>query len=113
MTNINRIMYYVLYNNIIIENEEFYIKCYFKNNKLTQNQKDECMQFRFSRFDKWYLKIHYSLISMYVNLYEIIESYNGNYIYIYCVKNKQIVILKIWNYHYVNSILYIIIVEII
>lgn len=52
MTNINRIMYYVLYNNIIIENEEFYIKCYFKNNKLTQNQKDECMQFRFSRFDK-------------------------------------------------------------
>ena len=32
---------------------------------------------------------------MYVNLYEIIESYNGNYIYIYCVKNKQIVILKI------------------
>ena len=44
MININKIMFYILHNNFCIENEEFYIKWYFKNNKLTQEQKDEFMQ---------------------------------------------------------------------
>ena len=52
MVNINKIMYYMLYNNLIIENEEFYIKWYFKNNKLSENQKTEYMQTQFKRFGK-------------------------------------------------------------
>lgn len=47
MVNINKIMYYILFNNLIIENEEFYIKWYFKNKKLTQSRKDEYMQLQF------------------------------------------------------------------
>ena len=45
-------MYYILYNSLIIENEEFYIKWYFKNNKLTENEKSEYMQMQFKRFGK-------------------------------------------------------------
>ena len=52
MVQINKIMYYILYNNLIIENEEFYIKWYFKNNKLTQSEKDNYMQLQFQRFGK-------------------------------------------------------------
>ena len=52
MQNINKIMYYILYNNLIIENEEFYIKWYFKNNKLSENEKNEYMQLQFKRFGK-------------------------------------------------------------
>ena len=52
MVQINRIMYYILYNNLIIENEEFYIKWYLKNNKLTQSEKDNYMQLQFERFGK-------------------------------------------------------------
>ena len=52
MVQINKIMYYILYNNLIIENEEFYIKWYFKNNKLTQSEKDNYMQLQFERFGK-------------------------------------------------------------
>ena len=47
MFNINKKMYYILFNNLIIENEEFYIKWYFKNKKLTQSRKDEYMQLQF------------------------------------------------------------------
>ena len=52
MQNIHKIMYYILYNSLIIENEEFYIKWYFKNNKLTENEKSEYMQMQFKRFGK-------------------------------------------------------------
>ena len=52
MANINKIMYYILYNNLIIANEEFYIKWYFKKKTLTQNQKDDYMQLQFNRFGK-------------------------------------------------------------
>ena len=52
MVQINKIMYYILYNNLIIENEEFYIKWYFKNNKLSENEKNEYMQLQFKRFGK-------------------------------------------------------------
>ena len=52
MQNINKILYYILYNNLIIENEEFYIKWYFKNNKLSENEKSEYMQLQFKRFGK-------------------------------------------------------------
>ena len=52
MQNINKIMYYILYNNLIIENEEFYIKWYFKNNKLSETEKNEYMQMQFKRFGK-------------------------------------------------------------
>ena len=52
MVQINKIMHYILYNNLIIENEEFYIKWYFKNNKLTQSEKDNYMQLQFERFGK-------------------------------------------------------------
>ena len=52
MVQINKIMYYILYNNLIIENEEFFIKLYFKNNKLTQSEKDNYMQLQFERFGK-------------------------------------------------------------
>ena len=52
MVQINKIMYYILYNNLIIENEEFFIKWYFKNNKLTQSEKDNYMQLQFERFGK-------------------------------------------------------------
>ena len=47
MININKIIFYILYNNF-----EFYIKWYFKNNKLIQEQKDEFMQIQFRRFEK-------------------------------------------------------------
>ena len=50
MANINKIMYYILYNNLIIANEKFYIKWYFKKKTLTQNQKDDYMQLQFNRF---------------------------------------------------------------
>ena len=43
MANNNKIMYYILYDNLIIGNEEFYMKWYSKNNTLTQNQKDDYM----------------------------------------------------------------------
>ena len=52
MVQINKIMYYIFYNNLIIENEEFYIKWYFKNNKLSENEKNEYMQLQFKRFGK-------------------------------------------------------------
>ena len=52
MKNINKIMYYILYNNLVIENEEFFIKWYFKNNKLSENEKNEYMQMQFERFGK-------------------------------------------------------------
>ena len=52
MMQINKIMYYILYNNLIIENEEFFIKWYLKNNKLTQEQKNDYMQLEFKRFGK-------------------------------------------------------------
>ena len=52
MQNINKIMYYILYNNLIIENEEFFIKLYFKHNKLSDNEKDEYMRMQFKRFGK-------------------------------------------------------------
>ena len=52
MKNINKIMYYILYNNLVIENEEFFIKWYFKNNKLSENEKNEYMQMQFKRFGK-------------------------------------------------------------
>ena len=52
MANNNKIMYYILYNNFIIGNEEFYMKWYSKNNTLTQNQKDDYMQLQFNRFGK-------------------------------------------------------------
>ena len=52
MVQINKIMYYILYNNLIIENEEFFIKYYFKNNKLTQSEKNDYMQLQFERFGK-------------------------------------------------------------
>ena len=52
MQNINKIMYYILYNNLIIEKEEFFIKWYFKNNKLSENEKSEYMQIQFRRFGK-------------------------------------------------------------
>ena len=39
MANINKIMYYVLYIKSIIENEEFYMKCYFKNNTLKKSKR--------------------------------------------------------------------------
>ena len=50
MQNINKIMYYILYNNLITENEEFFIKLYFKHNKLSDNEKDEYMRMQFKRF---------------------------------------------------------------
>ena len=52
MKNINKIMYYILYNNLVIENEEFFIKWYFKNNKLSENEKNEYMQMQFKKFGK-------------------------------------------------------------
>ena len=52
MANINKITYYILYNNFIIVNEEFYIKWYFKKKTLNQNQKDDYMQLHFDRFGK-------------------------------------------------------------
>ena len=52
MVHINKIMYYILYNNLIIENEEFFIKWYLKNNKLTQSEKNDYMQMQFDRFGK-------------------------------------------------------------
>ena len=52
MIQINKIMYYILYNNLIIENEEFFIKWYFKNNKLSENEKNNYMQTEFKRFGK-------------------------------------------------------------
>ena len=39
MANINKVMYYILYNNSIIENEEFYMKWNFKNNTLTKSKR--------------------------------------------------------------------------
>ena len=51
MANNNKIMNHIVYNNLIIGNEEFYMKWYFKNNKLTQNQKDDYMQLQFNRFN--------------------------------------------------------------
>ena len=52
MKNINKLMYYILYNNLVIENEEFFIKWYFKNNKLSENEKNEYMQMQFKKFGK-------------------------------------------------------------
>ena len=52
MVQINKIMYYILYNNLIIENEEYFIKYHFKNNKLSENEKNEYMQLQFKRFGK-------------------------------------------------------------
>ena len=37
MANNNKITYYILYNNSIIENEKFYMKWYFENNTLTKS----------------------------------------------------------------------------
>ena len=51
MQNINKMMYYILYNNLVIF-EEFFIKWYFKNNKLSENGKSEYMQMQFKRFGK-------------------------------------------------------------
>lgn len=47
MKNINTVMYYILYNKLIMENEELYIKWYFKNNKLTQEEEDNYMRLQF------------------------------------------------------------------
>ena len=52
MQNINKIMFYILYNNLIIENEEFYIKYHFKHNTLSETQKSEYIQLQFKRFGK-------------------------------------------------------------
>ena len=52
MVNFNRIMFNTQHNNFCIEKKEFFIKRYFKNNKLTQEQKDEFMQIQFKRFGK-------------------------------------------------------------
>ena len=51
--NINMISYYIIYFNLKIQNEEFFIKQYFKLNKsLTENEKSEYMQMQFKRFGK-------------------------------------------------------------
>ena len=52
MQNINKIMFYILYNNLIIQNEEFFIKWFLKNNKLSETQKSEYIQLQFKRFGK-------------------------------------------------------------
>ena len=52
MQNINKIMFYILYNNLIIENEEFFIKWYIKNNKLNEDEKNDYIQLQFKRFGK-------------------------------------------------------------
>ena len=52
MQNINKIMFYILYNNLIIENEEFFIKWYIKNNKLNEDEKNDYIKLQFKRFGK-------------------------------------------------------------
>ena len=39
MANINKITYYILYNNSFIDNEEFYMIWYFKNNTLAKSKR--------------------------------------------------------------------------
>ena len=51
--NINMISYYIIYFNLKIQNEEYFIKQYIKLNKnLTQQHKDEYMKMEFKRFGK-------------------------------------------------------------
>ena len=51
--NINMISYYIIYFNLKIQNEEYFIKQYFKLNKnLTENEKSEYMKMEFKRFGK-------------------------------------------------------------
>ena len=51
--NINLISYYIIYFNLKIQNEEYFIKQYFKLNKsLTQQQKDDVFFNERKRFGK-------------------------------------------------------------
>ena len=51
--NINMISFYIIYFNLKIQNEEYFIKQYIKLNKnLTQQHKDEYMKMEFKRFGK-------------------------------------------------------------
>ena len=51
--NINMISYYIIYFNLKIQNEEYFIKQYFKlNKKLTQQQKDDVFFTERKRFGK-------------------------------------------------------------
>ena len=52
MIQINKIMFFILYNNLIIHNEEFYIKWYLKNNKLNEDEKNDYIKLQFKRFGK-------------------------------------------------------------
>ena len=51
--NINTIQFYIIYFNLKIQNEEYFIKQYFKLNKsLTQQQKDDVFFNERKRFGK-------------------------------------------------------------
>lgn len=50
--DIYKIMYYMLYYKLQIENEEFFIKLYYKQNKLSEQQKLEFRIQEFRRFGK-------------------------------------------------------------
>ena len=51
--NINMISYYIIYFNLKIQNEEYFIKQYIKlNKKLTQQQKDDIFFTERKRFGK-------------------------------------------------------------
>lgn len=53
ISDINKIMYYILYYKLEIENEEFFIKWYFKNNnKLSEKEKQDYKIQEFKRFGK-------------------------------------------------------------
>ena len=50
--DIYKIMYYMLYFKLTIENEEFFIKIYYKQNQLTEKEKIDWRIQQFTRFGK-------------------------------------------------------------
>ena len=50
--DINKLMYHMLYYNLNIQNEEFFIKLYYKQNKLSEKDKLDWKIQQFTRFGK-------------------------------------------------------------